>query len=55
MTEIGAISYAIVGALYAVFSLLLLTSWRGKNLGATLIAACLLSSVWGFMLSERCH
>jgi len=51
MTEFGALSYAIVGVLFALLSVLLLTSWRGRHLGGYLIAACLLNAVWGFTLA----
>ena len=51
MTELGALSYAIVGVLYAILSILLLTSWRGRHLGGYLIAACVLSAIWGFTLA----
>ena len=51
MTEIGALSYAIVGVLYATLSILLMTSWRGRHLGAYLIVACVLSALWGITLA----
>jgi len=51
MTEFGALSYVIVGIFYAVLSILLLTSWRGRHLGGYLIAACVLSALWGITLA----
>ena len=51
MTEFGALSYAIVGVFYATLSILLLTSWRGRHIGGYLIAACVLSALWGFTLA----
>lgn len=51
MIVFGALSYAFVGVLYAVLSVLLLTSWRGRHLGGYLIAACVLSVLWGIMLA----
>jgi len=53
MTEFGAISYAAVGVLYAMLSILLLTSWRGRwrRPGGYLIAACLFSTVWATTLA----
>lgn len=51
MTAFGAIGYVIVGVLYAVLSILLITSWRGRHLGGYLIAACVLSALWGFVLA----
>ncbi len=51
MTEFGALSYVIVGIFYAALSILLITSWRGRHLGGYLIAACVLSAVWGTTLA----
>jgi len=51
MTEFGILTYAIVGILYATLSILLLTSWRGRHVGGYLIAACVLSAVWGVTLA----
>ena len=51
MTEFGALSYVIVGIFYAALSILLLTSWRGRHLGGYLIAACVLSALWGITLA----
>ena len=51
MIEFGALSYAVVGILYAGLSILLLTSWRGRHLGGYLIAACVISTLWGFTLA----
>lgn len=51
MTEFGTIGYAAVSVFYAILSLLLLTSWRGRNLGGYLIAACMVSVVWAAVLA----
>jgi len=51
MTEFGALSYVVVGIFYAVLSILLLTSWRGRHLGGYLIAACVMSAIWGITLA----
>ena len=51
MITFGALSYAVVGILYAGLSILLLTSWRGRHLGGYLIAACVMSALWGFTLA----
>ncbi len=53
MIEFGALSYGLVGLLYAGLCILLLTSWRGQRIGAWLIAACVLSTAWGFGLSAQ--
>ncbi len=46
MGEFGAVSYAIVGILYAVLCALLLAKWRGRPEGGYLIAAGLVSIIW---------
>ncbi len=46
MLELGVISYAIAGVVYAVLAALLLVSWRGQRIGGLLIAACLVSVLW---------
>jgi putative PEP-CTERM system histidine kinase len=51
MAAFGALSYAIVGVLYATLSVLLLTSWRGRDLGGCLIGATALSALWGITLA----
>ncbi len=51
MTDFGALSYAVVGIFYAALSVLMLTSWRGRHLGGYLIAACLVTAVWGITLA----
>ena len=51
MTGFGALGYAIVGVFYASLSVLLLTSWRGRHVGGYLIAACVLSALWGVTLA----
>ena len=53
MTGFGAISYAVVGLLYIALSLILLTSWRGRQPGGFLIVACLASSAWGLVLGAQ--
>jgi len=53
MSSFGTISYAILGLFYAVLSLLLLTSWRGRHLGGYLIVACTVSAVWASMLAAQ--
>ena len=53
MTGFGAISYAVLGVFYAVLSLLMLTSWRGRHLGGYLIAACVVSAIWAITLAAQ--
>lgn len=53
MSEIGAISYALVSVLYATLCVLLLTSWRGRHVGGYLIAACVISTAWAITLSAQ--
>lgn len=51
MNEFGTISYAVLGGLYAILSLLLLTAWRGRKVGGFLILACLMSVAWAVLLA----
>lgn len=51
MSEFGAVGYAMVGGLYTVLTVLLLTSWRGGRIGGYLIAACVMSIVWCAVLA----
>jgi putative PEP-CTERM system histidine kinase len=44
--SIGLLSYGIAAFAFLVFSLLLLTSWRGRAEGAYLVAAVLVSCLW---------
>ena len=53
MSEFGAFGYAIVGGLYVILTILLLTSWRGRAIGGYLIAACLISIVWSGVLMTQ--
>ena len=46
MIELGVISYAIAGVVYAILAALLLVSWRGQRIGGLLIVACLVSVLW---------
>lgn len=51
MSEFSALSYAVVGGLYALLAILLLTSWRGTRVGGFLIFACIVSTAWGAVLA----
>jgi putative PEP-CTERM system histidine kinase len=51
MNEFGTISYAVLGGLYAILSLLLLTAWRGRKVGGFLIVACVMSVAWAVSLA----
>ncbi len=53
MSVFGTLGYALVGALYAVLTALLLTSWRGRTIGGYLIVACLVSVVWSVVLASQ--
>ena len=53
MSGFGALGYALVGGLYAVLTILLLTTWRGRTLGGYLIAACLASAIWSGTLAVQ--
>ena len=55
MSEFGALGYALVGGLYAILTVLLLTSWRGRMTGGYLITACVMSVVWSAVLALQAH
>ena len=50
---IGAFGYAAVGALYALLTVLLLSTWRGHRIGIYLIVASILSAAWAFLLATQ--
>ena len=51
MIAVAASGYALVGVLFTVLAILLVTSWRGHRPGIYLIAACLINAAWGFLLA----
>jgi putative PEP-CTERM system histidine kinase len=51
MAEFSMVSYAAIAAIYALLTVLLLTSWRGHRIGAFLIVACIVSIAWGVVLA----
>jgi putative PEP-CTERM system histidine kinase len=53
VNTIGAFGYAAVGALYALLTVLLLTTGRRHRIGAYLIFASIVSAVWGFCLAAQ--
>lgn len=53
MADIGAISYATVGVLYSLLTLLLLLVWRRRALGGLVLIACATSAVWGAVLAAE--
>lgn len=53
MILFGIVCYALVGILYATLALLLLTSWRGHRVAGHLIAACVASTTWGFLIPAQ--
>lgn len=53
MNTIGAFGYAAVGALYALLTILLLTTGRRHRIGAYLIFASIVSAIWGFCLAAQ--
>jgi len=46
MVEIGVVSYSLASLAFIVFSLLLLTSWKGRLQGGLLVMAVLATVVW---------
>lgn len=53
MIIVSVIGYAAVGALYTLLTVLLLTAWRGRRIGAYLILASVISVAWGFLLASQ--
>jgi putative PEP-CTERM system histidine kinase len=53
MIAFGASSYAVLGMMYFVLTVMLLTSWRGPRIGGYLIGACLINAVWAGVLSAQ--
>jgi len=53
MSSFGALGYGLVGGLYTVLAILLLTNWRGRSIGGYLIAACVVSAVWSGVLAVQ--
>ncbi|MDX1488534.1 MAG: PEP-CTERM system histidine kinase PrsK, partial [Acidiferrobacterales bacterium] len=51
MIQFSTYSYLATAALYALLTLLLLTSWRGRRVGAYLIVSCIVSFAWGVTLA----
>jgi putative PEP-CTERM system histidine kinase len=51
MSVLGVASYSIAALSFAVLTLLLVTSWRGRRQGAQLIAACAITAAWAVLLA----
>ena len=46
LSNVVFISYAVAATAFLLFSILLLTKWRGRLHWASLLVACLLTSAW---------
>lgn len=51
MTSMGVISYGIAALAFAVLTLLLGVSWRGRRTGVLIICASLMTAVWALVLA----
>ncbi len=51
MADVGVISYALSATAYVVFTLLLLTGWRGRLLGGLLVLAVGFTALWAAILA----
>lgn len=51
MMNVGVVSYSVAGLSFLLLTLLLAISWGGRKVGARLIAAAGLTSIWGFVLA----
>lgn len=47
--DVGVISYLVAAGAFLLLALLLLTSWRGRLQGATLVVAVVTSTVWALV------
>lgn len=53
MIPLAAAGYALVGVSFVVLIALLLTGWRGQQLGFVLIVACLVSVLWSAIMAAH--
>ena len=53
MSYVGVVSYSAAGMLFLAFSVLLVTSWRGRRQGGLLLLASTLSAAWGLALATE--
>jgi putative PEP-CTERM system histidine kinase len=51
MIALSTTSYAAIGVVYVLLTIMLVTSWRGHRVGAFLIAASVASVVWASILA----
>ena len=51
MVTFGAGSYGVLGALYLLLSVMLLTSWRSRKIGGFLITACVVNACWSGLMA----
>jgi len=55
MNTLGTAGYGVAGLSFAVLTALLITSWQGRQVGARLIGASAVTSLWGFVLAAESH
>ncbi|HEY6643518.1 XrtA/PEP-CTERM system histidine kinase PrsK [Povalibacter sp.] len=53
MSNLAVASYGIAGLSFLFLTLLLAISWRGRKVGARLIVATAMTSVWAFLLAAE--
>lgn len=55
MNMLGTAGYGVAGAGFAVLTLLLVTSWQGRQVGARMIVASAATAIWAFVLAMESH
>lgn len=55
MNMLGTAGYGVAGLSFALLTTLLVTSWQGRQVGARLIGASAVTSLWAFLLAIESH
>lgn len=55
MNMLGTVGYGVAGLSFALLTALLVTSWQGRQVGARLIGASAVTSIWAFILAIESH
>ena len=53
MNQLGIAGYSVAGLSFFFLTALLIISWRGRNVGARLIAASAITTLWAFILATE--
>lgn len=55
MNMLGTAGYGVAALGFVVLTLLLVTSWQGRHVGARMIAASIATAAWAFVLAMESH